>query len=317
MVQRIASLLASGTEIVYGLGLGDRLVAVSHECDFPAEARLKPVVTRTLVNADATSRAIDEQVRQFSSQSLALYSIDRDKLAELRPDLIITQAQCDVCAVRYADVVAAVAELEPLKHTRVVALNPVRLADVWDDVRRVAEAAGCPQAGEPFRATLRDRVDRVARVTESLAADDRPRTVCIEWADPLMAAGNWMPEIVELAGGQNGLTSPGLHSTVTAWEDVVRYDPELLLVMPCGFDLARSAAEIELLRQRPGWESLSAVRSGRVAALDGNAYFNRSGPRLVDSLEILAHLLHPGKFVPPHLAQVPIQPWRWHHEARR
>ncbi len=327
---RIASLLASGTEIIYALGLGDRLVAVSHECDYPAEAARKPRVTRTLVDAAAGSRQIDEQVREMSADGAALYEIDATRLAALQPDLIVTQAQCDVCAVRYADVVCAVETVPELHGAQVVALNPHSYGDIFDDILRVGQAAGCPGEADLLTAKLKARVDNVRTKAAAAAAKvGRPRVVGLEWLDPIMVAGNWMPEMIDLAGGvpvgvAAEVTGSGVdfaasagggtktpdgreidsqplprYSQYTPWPAIVAEDPDVIVVMPCGFDLERTLAEAALLPRLPGWHDVAAVRAGGVYAVDGNAYFNRSGPRMVDSLEILAHLIHPEAFPPP------------------
>lgn len=292
--RRIASLLASGTEILYGLGLGDRVVAVSHECDYPAEIVDKPRVTVSHIAAP-TSGAIDDQVRQKLAVGEALYGIAEAKLLELAPDLIVTQAQCDVCAVKYEDVLSLVRSHKTLQATRVVALNPMTLDDIFADVLRIGDAALARPAAERYVQNLQHRVAAVRDKTASLQTE-RPRVAAVEWIDPLMLAANWMPQLIELAGGVQPLNAAGRHSTYNSWQDVVRFDPQVVLVMPCGFDLARAIAESSTLVQQPGWNELSAVRRGRAYAVDGNAYFNRSGPRIVDSLEILAGLLHPEIF---------------------
>jgi iron complex transport system substrate-binding protein len=307
--RRIASLLASGTEILYGLGLGDRVVAVSHECDFPAAALGKPRVTTSHVAAP-TSVQIDTQVREMLASGQALYSIDAAKLVELAPDLIVTQAQCDVCAVKYEDVLALVRDEPVLHDTRVVALNPMTLRDIFADIRRVGEATSVPDAAREYVAGLESRVAAIRARTDALSPADRPRVAAIEWIEPLMLAGNWMPELLELAGGTQPIAGHGRHSTYNSWQDVVDFDPQVLLVMPCGFDLARAVAESDALFQQPGWKDLSAVRAGRVFALDGNAYFNRSGPRIVDSLEIVAGLLHPELFDMPVEMRDGIRVWQ-------
>ncbi len=294
--QRIASLLAGGTEILYGLGLGERVVAVSHECDYPEEVRAKPRATFTNITVDATSRSIDEQVKSLTSTGAPIYSIDVELLASLRLDLIVTQSQCNVCAVSYNDVLAAVQTNPALRSTIVVALNPTTLEGVFEDILRVGEAAGCRKRAEEYVAELRGRVEAIRSKTAGLPASERPRVACIEWIEPVMIAANWMPEMVQIAGGQNGLTRPGAKSAYSHWDDVVAYNPEVIVVMPCGFDLPRTIEEAKALTSFPGWTNLAAVRNGRVYAVDGNAYFNRSGPRIVDSLEILAQLLHPGLF---------------------
>lgn len=294
--RRIASLISSATEMLYGVGVGDRVVAVSHECDYPVEATEKPRVTYSNVDPQRSSGEIDSQVQRFVSQGEALYGVDHRRLEQLAPELIVTQAQCDVCAVRYDDVLEMVGGCEALRGTDVLALNPQSLDDILADVVRVGDAVGEPEAGRRYAAGLRRRIERVRELTSPAV---RPvRVACIEWIEPLMLSANWMPELIRLAGGDASLARAG-HSTYSAWDDVVQADPEVIVVTPCGFDLPRTMAEADVLPARPGWEDLSAVRAHRVYAVDGNAYFNRSGPRIVDSLEILAHLLHPDRVEPP------------------
>lgn len=311
--RRIASLISSATEMLYRLGLGLRVVGVSHECDYPPEVAGLPRLTRSLVDAAASSRQIDDQVRTLTSEQSALYAIDVARLAELAPDLIVTQAQCDVCAVRYDDVVDAVRDTPALHGVKIVALNPSRLADVLADMRRLADATGVAQRGAEVVALLEARVERVRGVTDRLSSGDRPRVACLEWIDPPMLAANWTPELVTFGGGEAGLVEAGVHSTYADWEAIVRYDPEVVVIMPCGFDCPRAIDEAQSLPARPGWDALSAVRGGRVYAVDGNAYFNRSGPRLVDSLELLAHLFHPRQFAPP----ADVSPGSWRRLATR
>ena len=300
-VPRIVSLISSATEILYLLGLGDQVVGISHECDYPSEVTTKPRLTRAHIDASDASHGIDEQVRAMTAANLPLYAIDVEGIAALRPQLIVTQAQCDVCAVRYEDVVSAVRDHPALRGTQVLALNPMSLCDVLDDIQRVGRAAGVTHTAQAVVQRLQARIDAVRSVTSRLPAGEVPRTACLEWIDPPMLAANWTPEIVELAGGQPGLTVGGRHSTYADWHEIVRYDPQAVVVMPCGFDLPRAIAEARHLPLRDGWSQLSAVRDLRVWAVDGNAYFNRSGPRLVESLEILAHLLHPQHCEPPRL----------------
>lgn len=290
---RIVSLLSSATELLYALGLGDRVVGVGHECDYPPEVSRLPRLTRTNIDASQTSRAIDDQVRSLLTAGRPLYEVDVERLAALRPELIVTQAQCDVCAVRHDDVLAAVAARPELASARVVALNPRRLDDVLDDLGRLGTAAGAEKAAEQAVAGLRQRIDAVARATADVTDAARPRIACLEWLDPLMLAANWMPDLIALAGGRQSFTVAGEHSGYAPWDRVRAEDPDVILVMPCGFDLERTVAEARSLVERPGWRELRAVRAGRVFAVDGNTYFNRPGPRLVDSLELLAELLHP------------------------
>lgn len=307
--RRIASLLASATELLYGLGLGERVVAISHECDYPPGATDKPRVTKTRVAASATSREIDEQVRAMAGGGEPLYELDTDRLAELAPDLIVTQAQCDVCAVRYQDVLDAVAAHDGLRGTQVVALNPLRLADILDDILRVGQAAGVADAARHYVASLQERIDRVRDTGKAIAPQSQPRVAALEWIEPPMLAANWMPELITLAGGRVPRDDAGQHSTYATWDDVVNYRPEVVVVMPCGFDLRRTVDEAAVLFDLPGWSDLPAVRDGRVFAVDANAYFNRSGPRIVDSLEILAHLIHPEVFGPPASVPEPRHVW--------
>jgi iron complex transport system substrate-binding protein len=296
---RIASLISSATEILFALGLGEQVVAVSHECDYPPAARLPPRATRSLIDATASSGQIDRQVRERSAGGQALYEIDAELLCDLRPDLIVTQAQCDVCAVRYADVVDLIQTRAELRDARLVALNPQSLDDVLADVVRVAAAANAPAAGVELVRQLSRRIEAVSGRTREVSATDRPRVVCLEWLDPLMAAGNWTPDLIERAGGRSGLAIAGRHSEYTTWDAVREFDPEVLLIAPCGFDLARSQAEAKSLLAIPGLADLTAMQSRRAFVIDGNAYLNRSGPRLVETLELLAHLIQPEQFAPP------------------
>lgn len=293
---RIASLLAGSTEILYGLGLGENVVAISHECDFPPEAASKPRVTANLVNAAAASLEIDAQVRTMFESGSALYTINREMMTRLRPDLIVTQAQCDVCAVSLDDVRSLVADEPALAHTRIVAMNPTCLDELHEDIAKIAAAAGVSDRGTAYIASLKSRVAAISDATCTISVADRPRVCCIEWTDPVMVAANWVPELIDIAGGHCPLTRKGEHTRYTDWNDVTAFDPEVIVIAPCGFDLARTRMESQGLASRPDWHRLSAVRNDRVFAVDGNAYFNRTGPRLVDSLELLAGLIDPNRF---------------------
>jgi iron complex transport system substrate-binding protein len=286
---RIVSLLPSATEIVHAVGLGDRLVGVSHECDHPAAVVGLPRVTRSLLPAAATSGAIDVAVRERAREGRSLYALDGDLLARLRPDLVVTQALCDVCAVAEGEVAAAIAGLPG--PPRVVTLAPHRLADVLAGMQAVAAAADVAEAGRTAVAALQRRIDAVARRSAGVAA--RPRVMLLEWLDPPFTAGHWAPEIVRLAGGDEVLGREGERSRAVAWDGVRAADPEVLVVACCGFDVARTRAELPLLEARPGYRDLACTRAGRVHVVDGNAFFSRPGPRLVDALEALAWLLHP------------------------
>jgi len=286
---RIVSLLPSATEIVCGLGLRESLVGVTHECDYPADVEELPKVTRTLIPHDASSGEIDTLVRDQLQTDRALYSLDREVLAEIQPDLIVTQALCDVCAVAESEV-QAVAQSLP-GQPQVVNLEPSSLADVWECIRRVGVAADCERAAEEVVASLESRVERVKR--RSAAVTHHPSVLLLEWIDPPFSAGHWSPELVALAGGEEAVGVAGQKSVTTPWEQIVAADPEVMVIACCGFDVERSLQDVPILQSYPGWPSLKCVRSGRVYVVDGSAYFSRPGPRLVDSLEILANALHP------------------------
>jgi iron complex transport system substrate-binding protein len=289
---RIASLISAGTEMLFAMGVGDQIVAVSHECDWPLECLHLPRATRSNVNSTAESGEIDQQVHALLEVGKPLYEIDASLLSELQPDLIVTQAQCDVCAVRYSDVLDVVQNNSRLRTTQVFSLNPQSLQDVLNDILRLGnQTKVIPQATQVF-ADLQQRIQQVRCATSAIASEKRPRVAMIEWTDPLMLAGNWVPELVELAGGHCELIPLGEHSRYCTWDELLQFDPQVIIVCPCGFGLQRAQAEVQSLVQRPGWNSISASKTGRVYALDGNAYFNRPGPRLVDSLELLAKLLH-------------------------
>ncbi|HEV2949894.1 MAG TPA: cobalamin-binding protein [Gemmataceae bacterium] len=286
---RIVSLLPSATEIICELGLGHQLVGVTHECDYPAFVRTLPKVTRTLIPKDASSRVIDELVRERLKTQRALYSLDVPTLERLRPELIVTQALCDVCAVSESEVAAAACELPG--RPRVINLEPIRLADVFACLQLVADAAGVSSRAGEVVARLQSRVTAVENRTRGIG--DRPRVLLLEWIDPPFSCGHWSPELVRLAGGIEVVGQEGKPSRTTAWDEIVRTDPEVLFIACCGLDAERARQDLPMLAAHAGFDDLSCVRSGRIYLTDGSAYFSRPGPRLVDSLEILAHALHP------------------------
>ncbi len=296
-MERVASLLPSITEIVCALGCTDRLVGRSHECDFPSGVERLPVLTEPKLDKEASSRLIDDRVKALVRDGLSVYRVDADTLRELAPTLVLTQDQCEVCAASLADVEAALAAWTAGK-PRVLSLDPKLLGDVWGDIARVAEALGVPERGRQVCEELAARVTEVAEQTQRVRP--QPTVACIEWIDPLMAAGNWVPELVTLAGGRNLFGESGAHSPWLELEQLVAADPDVIVVLPCGFDVARCRAELPPLAERPEWGELRAVREGRVALTDGNQYLNRPGPRLVESLEILAEILHPDLFPARH-----------------
>jgi len=293
---RVASLLASATEILYALGLGDRLVAISHECDFPAECTSKPRVTRAKINALAASGAIDAQVRALLASGESLYAIDAELLTSLRPDIIVTQAHCEVCAVSDRDVHAVLRDHATLRDARVVSLNPTTLEAVFEDIQRIGDATKQPEKANKYRRILQSRLDEVASRLAHVPMSARPTVACIEWMDPLMVAANWMPDLITRAGGRAVITRSGERSTETSWAALREANPDVIIVSPCGFDLSRTLEELPALRSHPLWSSLRAVQSGNAFAADGNAYFNRSGPRLVDTIELIAQLVFPAIF---------------------
>jgi iron complex transport system substrate-binding protein len=292
---RIASLLASGTELVCALGLGDSLVGRSHECEEPAWVRGLPQLSRPTFPIDGPSGEIDRHVRERLRAGRPLYEVDEARLAALAPDVILTQTHCEVCAVSPGDLACGVPAR--LERRRVVALDGGTLEAVLEGFGRVAEVLGAADQGRALVARLRARAEAVAERARDLA---RPRVACIEWIDPVFAMGNWGPELVALAGGESVLGQAASKSTTTAWEAVIAADPDVLIVAPCGFTLERTLRELPSLAVRPGWSELRAVRAGRVFAADGDRYFNRSGPSLFETPEVLAEMLHPARFEPLH-----------------
>ncbi len=289
---RIVSLIASATEIICALGYEDQLVGRSHECDYPPSVGRLPACSTSKVDVEAASRATDDQVRQIVMDGLSVYRVDPDLLNELAPTVIVTQTQCEVCAVSLKDVERAVCDLVS-SQPRVVSLEPMALDDIWRDVRTVAASLGTPSRGQELVNELTGRLERIQAHTSALPA--RPSIASIEWIDPLMTAGNWVPELVDCAGGTNVFGTAGRHSSYLDIEELAAADPDVIAIMPCGFDIERSCREMSPLVSHPAWSPLTAVRTGRVVMTDGNQYFNRPGPRVVESAEILAELLHPDR----------------------
>ncbi|MFV0445327.1 MAG: cobalamin-binding protein [Planctomycetaceae bacterium] len=286
---RIISLIASATEIVCALGFRDQLVGRSHECDYPPDVDLLPVCSESRVDVHASSREIDRQVKVAVAEALSVYRVKVDELKRLRPTHIITQTQCEVCAVSLRDVERAVCEMVG-SQPEIVSLEPMCLADVWKDIHKVAAALDAVPAGDQLVAQLQGRLDSVR---QSVAGRiETPTVLCLEWIDPLMVGGNWMPELVTIAGGHAVLATAGVHSPWISWEDLQHVDPDVIVVLPCGFDIPRSLAELAAITDAPRWQSLRAVESKRVYVTDGNQYFNRPGPRVVESAEILADVIH-------------------------
>lgn len=286
---RIVSLLPSATEIVCVLGLEDQLVGVTHECDYPPSVRRLPKVTRTLIPIEASSAEIDGLVSDRLASNRALYTLDIDALEELWPNLIVTQTLCGVCAVAEEEVRAAACALP--ERPDIVNLEPMSLSDVLASIRRVGAATGTDDRAEAAVERLKARVDSVT--ARSAGLTNRPRVVLLEWIDPPFSCGHWSPELVRLAGGVEGLGREGEPSRRLEWQEVLDWNPEVVVVACCGFDVERTLRDVPMLFDVPGFDELPAARSGRVYVVDGSQYFSRPGPRLVDSLEILAHALHP------------------------
>ena len=292
---RIVSLIASASEILNSLGLTRDQVGRSHECDFPPEIAALPVCTAPAFATGGSSAEIDQRVKAQIANALSVYEVSREMLDQLQPTHVITQTQCRVCAVSLEDVERALIGWVSSR-PKLIALEPNALADVWSDIRRVADACGVPERGERVVETLQARLREISG--RACNSPRRPRVACIEWHEPLMAAGNWVPELVEMAGSMNLFGQAGAHSPWMTWQQLMEADPDVILSMPCGFDLDRTRSEMYWLTGRPEWNKLRAVESGEVYLADGSQYFNRPGPRLVESLQILAEILHPEAFAP-------------------
>lgn len=289
MEHRIVSLIASATEIVAALGYEKSLVGRSHECDFPLGIEQLPICSEPRIDVSGSSNEIDQQVKASLRDALSIYTVFRDELQRLKPTLVITQSQCDVCAVNLADVQAAVCAMVESK-PEIVSLEPMALSDIWSDIQSVADALDDSDAGHRLVESLQNRLQNLTTSLPESAA--RPTVVCIEWLEPLMPAGNWIPELVELAGGTSLLSEAGKHSPWMTWDDLTKADPDFIVIMPCGFSIERTKQELHLLTEHPRWSTLKAVCDKNVYLTDGHQYFNRPGPRVVESAEILAEIFH-------------------------
>jgi iron complex transport system substrate-binding protein len=284
--------------MLFALGLGDSVVGVTHECDYPPEAAELPHLTRSVVPEGLPPAEIDREVRERTERGEAIYELDREELEEVEPDLIVTQAVCEVCAVAYDDVVKVAGEMED--PPQVISLDPTTLGEVLADVRRLAEAADAGDAGEQLVADLADRLDRVQAAVGDVA--ERPGVAALEWLEPVYVGGHWVPQMIELAGGFDVLGMPGEKSRVAEWDEVAAAQPEVVVAMPCGYGAARAAEEAETYAER-----LAGLGARSVVAVNASAYFSRPGPRLVDGIELLAHLLHPDRAPEPEFADRPIE----------
>jgi iron complex transport system substrate-binding protein len=285
---RVVSLIASATEIICGLGQRPSLVGRSHECDWPADILTLPRLTEAKFKVEGSSADIDARVQEIVRDGLSVYRVHGEEMRALNPDVIVTQDHCDVCAVSLSDVEQATCTWTG-RPVRIISLKPDSLSDVYGDIRRVAAALNVTDAGE---ALVADMQARFARIAQQVEGRPRPRVAFVEWVEPMMAGGNWMPQLVEIAGGVNLFGENGKRSDWMQWDDLRRADPDVIVVAPCGYDLKRCLEELPLLQAKPGWADVKAVRDGRVYFADGNAFFNRPGPRLAESCEMLADMLH-------------------------
>jgi iron complex transport system substrate-binding protein len=290
--QRIVSLLPSATEICFALHLQDRMVGVSHECDFPAGARGLPVLTAPQLDPHASSADIDRAVRQLVGQGLSVYRINEERLKALHPDLIVTQDTCQVCAVSLDEVRAAACRLLG-SAVEILSLSPLTLTDALDDIVRVGQATDREAEARALMAAQRLRLERLSEETAGLP---RPRVLVLEWLAPPMIAGHWTPELIRIAGGDPVLGHDGAPTGAIGWDRIAEAQPDVVLIIPCGFSVAQTLRELDTLKQQPAFLQLPAARSGRIAIIDGNAFFNRPGPRLIDSAELAAAAISPDRF---------------------
>jgi iron complex transport system substrate-binding protein len=292
---RIVSLIASATEMVHALGLGEFQVGRSHECDYPEQVRALPVCTAPRFDISGNSQQIDARVKQTLAGAVSVYQVFEDVLEQLRPTHIVTQTQCKVCAVSLDDVERALSARFSAR-PQVVALEPTSLDEIRADILRLARACGIEERGRDLVHSIDFRMSGIG--AEGRAIGRRPRVAAIEWQEPLMAAGNWVPEMLDLLGAQNLFGRAGEHSPWMTWEDLIASDPDTIICLPCGYDLDRTRAEMHWLSDRPDWDKLRAVSESQVYIADGNQYLNRPGPRIVESLQILAEILYPKAFEP-------------------
>lgn len=288
------SLLPGLTELVCKLGLEDQLVGRSHECDYPESITNRPVLTSTNYphSAEYESRHIHNSVTGLLQKALSIYDVDDETLIDLSPDVILTQDHCEVCAVSYSDLSSAVKDALG-EETEIVSVSPTNLTEIFSSFVDVAEALGVRKRGEELVGSIQHRFDEVRNTTKKLSSPD---VVAIEWMDPLMTGGNWMPEMIEIAGGVSHLATAGKHSPWQNWTDILECDPDILFIVPCGYGISKTLEEMEILSGRDSWRNLTSVRENRIFILDGNHYFNRPGPRIRESVEILDEIFHPDEF---------------------
>jgi iron complex transport system substrate-binding protein len=290
---RIVSLLPSTTEIAAALGFADALVGRSHECDYPEGVRTLPALTRPKYPQQTDSASTDREVKNLLEQGLSVYEVDADKLAELKPDIILTQDHCEVCAASLSDVTEALRSYTHSETVKVISVSPVSLQGIFESFLTIGKALNAPDKAQELVNEIRERFDIIRNTVHG---ETKKSVVTIEWIDPLMTAGNWIPEITDIAGGEHLIAEPGKHSPWLQWETVLESNPDVLLIMPCGYSFQQTEQELHLLTDKPGWNDLKAVQNSEVYLLEGNQYFNRPGPRIFESTRILAEILHPGLF---------------------
>lgn len=292
--KKIVSLLPAATEIICALGLKENLAGRSHECDFPASVKQLPICTEANFPDGMSSADIDVKVKEILADALSVYTVKREQIKTLAPDVVVTQAQCEVCAVSLKDVEEALENYLD-KQAQIISLQPNSLDDIFNDIVTLANALNVPAAGAELLESLQERVDIIKHKLKFI--DSKPTVACIEWLEPIMISGNWVPGLVNIAGGTPVLAQEGKHSPYIEWDEILQQDPEIIVVMPCGFSIERTMREINLLLDRPGFASLKAVKNDRFYIADGSQYFNRPGPRIVDSIEILAEIIRPKQFI--------------------
>ncbi|WP_026896828.1 cobalamin-binding protein [Daejeonella oryzae] len=292
--KKIISLLPAATEIIVALGLGDNLVGRSHKCNYPESIHHLPVCTSSNLDQGNSSQGIDNQLKDILSDGLSIYSLNKNMIRELAPDVIITQDQCAVCAVSLNDVEAAMREFTD-KNVELISLKPASLQDIFGDIRRMGSFFSVSDRAEALIEEMEERIDIIRHKLKFI--ENKPKVVCIEWIQPLMTAGNWNPGLIHIAGGNPVLSKEGEHSPYIGFDQIREENPDIIVIMPCGFSMPRTLQEINLLLEMEGWSELSAVQNNRIYIADGDHYFNRPGPRITDSIEILAEIINPKQFV--------------------
>ena len=291
MKKRVLSLLSSTTEVVYALGCEDQLVGRSHECDYPHAVMTLPICTKPKFNVDGSSIEVDRQVKSILQNALSVYYINEDLLKELKPDIILTQSQCEVCAVSEKDVKSVVKNITGI-NPDIISVEPNSVKDIFKDIKIIAEALDVVDKGADLIDFMKNRIRSLKK-----SYDDKSEltVAAIEWIDPLMAAGNWVPELIEIAGGVNLFGEAGKHSPWMEYKDLIEKDPHTIIIMPCGYNIQKSIIEIDSLIKQKDWKEINAVQNDKVYITDGNQFFNRPGPRIIESLEILIEIFHNDK----------------------